>query len=87
MSKKTDQVLGVRIPDALRERVEEFCNEAGYERPSAAVRVLLEAGLQHYANGAIDVDRLTMIQHNANAQALEFTYGVLSEVVERVTSR
>ena len=87
LTAKNTTILTVRIPLELQSRIEEFTNEASLERPSHAVRVLVEAALDAYDKGKIDVDRLSAIQHNANAEALGTMYEILAEVVERVTGR
>lgn len=80
-------VISLRVPLDLAARIEEFTNEADLERPSYAMRILIEAGLDQHARGKIDVDRLGMLQHNANAEALAFVYESMAEVVERVIKR
>ena len=80
-------VISLRVPIDLASRIEEFTNEADLERPSHAMRVLLESALEQYDKGKIDVDRLGMLQHNATSDALAFVYETLSEVVERVVKR
>ena len=80
-------VVSVRIPLDMMTQIEEFTHEANMERPSQALRVLVEAGLDRYSQGYIDVTHLSAIQSNATAEAIGLMYEVLSEVVERVTRR
>jgi len=80
-------VVSLRVPLDLASRIEEFTNESDLERPSHAMRILLESALEQHDRGKIDVDRLGMLQHNATAEALAFVYETLGEVVERVVKR
>lgn len=84
---ENETVLSVRVPSSLRSRIEEFTNESNIDRPSQAVRILLEVALDQHDHGRIDVERLAVVQANATAEALAVMYEALAEVVERVTKR
>ena len=83
---KDTVVMSVRLPVALRDQIEEFTEVSGLERPSQAIRVLVELGLQASSGGAVSLERLSSIQHNATSEAIAVVYGILSQVVNQLVA-